>query len=903
MPASSLPYVPRLPPDILRRGELLSRLDGPAALVVVRGHGGTGKTTLLAQWAREAREQRGETVVWLEAGEGTRTRTGFWLRVLGRMHAQQLFSDSSLHREMATIADHPDAIVATMRRTLDMLDKPLTLVLDDVGSPQPGSFWDQVCTDLIEVLRVVPRFRCIAAGRFWTELNGPASRRAVSMDQLTDDDLVLSEDEVRTAVSMFAPDLPGHLLTKLRKSALLDNPSSRRFSVLRFSLDALSQSPLMKSDSSEISLEALLIDAARRAMHGHFRDPALREFMLVTAQSPLVDEELAGHLTGREDSQEMLAELERLGAGQWEESRNGAAPVFRYTEHLQAAAALEYQPRSLKRRREVDLTIAHWLVEVRGENLAAFEKAIQAEGLAYAEKLLMRLYPLPEDDASHITSLLSRFPIARLRAFPVLTLWMGAAAYENTQTRHRAAEFFRASVLAVETPGPRSTAVERALQEGVVSVARRLLGQHGEMRELALKALPVLAAAVEDVARDRSLDSMMMAAIDQCAMSLFYAEEYHRALEARMVQIHFADSLSLSHQRNVALSNIALIEVIRGEFVSARTALARIDHSSWPENWVNSYADAPERIARAWIALSDGNSEDALACVEKIHAYEETTEHWDLIGGVRALALATSGRAHEALERTRRLRAKRSNELTLPSSRRRLEALEGVLALATGTVPQRDEIPSDDHRSAIASALAALRAVAEQRHEDAVAFLAEGELAVRTTLQRMIAAVIELVVASQRDSGIDLATRAQRISAIIAESDVRWPLVLAPASTRTAVLDSLEERDLSSVRAALESAFTLQPPLLGDELLRERRPFAPLTPRERAVLGALAETSNRRAIALRLHVSENTVKSQLRSLYSKLGAGTREEALTSALEMGLLYDYTAASAAHLEQSK
>src|SRR5690606_6836486 len=139
---------------ILRRGDLLARLDGPAALVVVRSHGGSGKTTLLAQWAREAHEQRGESVVWLEADEGTRTRTGFWLRVLGRMHALRLLTDAVLYREMTTIAEQPGSVVATVSRILESQQTPVTLLLDDVGRPQPGSYWDQVCLDLIEVLRL-----------------------------------------------------------------------------------------------------------------------------------------------------------------------------------------------------------------------------------------------------------------------------------------------------------------------------------------------------------------------------------------------------------------------------------------------------------------------------------------------------------------------------------------------------------------------------------------------------------------------------------------------------------------------------------------------------------------------------------------------------------------------------
>ncbi len=54
------------------------------------------------------------------------------------------------------------------------------------------------------------------------------------------------------------------------------------------------------------------------------------------------------------------------------------------------------------------------------------------------------------------------------------------------------------------------------------------------------------------------------------------------------------------------------------------------------------------------------------------------------------------------------------------------------------------------------------------------------------------------------------------------------------------------------------------------------------------MLDALAATSSRQAIAASLFVSVNTVKTQLSSVYQKLGSSTREEALRNAREHQLL---------------
>jgi DNA-binding NarL/FixJ family response regulator len=61
-----------------------------------------------------------------------------------------------------------------------------------------------------------------------------------------------------------------------------------------------------------------------------------------------------------------------------------------------------------------------------------------------------------------------------------------------------------------------------------------------------------------------------------------------------------------------------------------------------------------------------------------------------------------------------------------------------------------------------------------------------------------------------------------------------------------------------------------------------------LSPREREVLGELARGSTYADIAATLFVSENTVKTHVSSLYSKLGVSKRSEALAVARSHHLL---------------
>lgn len=90
---------------------------------------------------------------------------------------------------------------------------------------------------------------------------------------------------------------------------------------------------------------------------------------------------------------------------------------------------------------------------------------------------------------------------------------------------------------------------------------------------------------------------------------------------------------------------------------------------------------------------------------------------------------------------------------------------------------------------------------------------------------------------------------------------------------------------VEAIRAVAAGSTVLEPSLL-DALLG--RPTTQLTSRELAVLQLLVEGMHNKEIATRLRISARTVERHLDSIYAKLGAGSRTDAVVRAISARLV---------------
>ncbi len=101
--------------------------------------------------------------------------------------------------------------------------------------------------------------------------------------------------------------------------------------------------------------------------------------------------------------------------------------------------------------------------------------------------------------------------------------------------------------------------------------------------------------------------------------------------------------------------------------------------------------------------------------------------------------------------------------------------------------------------------------------------------------------------------------------------------------------DAPAEDVISAARHAAVSprAFTAND--LAGAMQRRLTPSGPqLSPREREVLGLLADGLGVAAISKQLFISESTTKTHISKVYEKLGAANRAQALMTAMRLGLI---------------
>lgn len=135
------------------------------------------------------------------------------------------------------------------------------------------------------------------------------------------------------------------------------------------------------------------------------------------------------------------------------------------------------------------------------------------------------------------------------------------------------------------------------------------------------------------------------------------------------------------------------------------------------------------------------------------------------------------------------------------------------------------------------------------------------------------------------------------IVALVDEPDANWTSRALRVGVRALLArESSAEEIHSAIQAASTGMVLLDPEIVTDLVTRRRTDRAEsalegveeLTPREIEVLRMMAEGLGNKEIAVRLGISDHTVKFHISSILAKVGASSRTEAVTLGIRMGLI---------------
>ncbi|QMU97650.1 helix-turn-helix transcriptional regulator [Microbacterium esteraromaticum] len=503
---------------------------------------------------------------------------------------------------------------------------------------------------------------------------------------------------------------------------------------------------------------------------------------------------------------------------------------------------------------------------------AAFLDAI-AEGDPRAAEAAARLawFELAGRCATPTGEALRRLDDASLEESPLLSMLAGLCELEAGRESEGALLRIARAVEAAQDDRRGVMAIDRAL---ILSAESARHQRHGRLDEANDVARAALAHAREATTRLRSVPLSDL--FTQIGVALHYTGEVDLALEA----FSAGQAVAPTTPGPVDATEIAGLAAVFAYEGDIALAARYLDHARaagagralTPAGAVNDW------VAASMIELERFDGDGVLARLESIDT-EVPFEQRLALDIVAAMARMVSGdpaTALAGLEAQMRSIELHSGRSVPPSS---VAFTRSMLQLSLGNVRVASAIVESDFAVGPTREVARARIELVRGHPGSafrrLAELSTDPLPLRTAAE---ASAIETAALLRRRGSTRADAAIDYLGALLLRTGLRMPLAFLPHADFDRVVAGLHAAGHGALLAGLPARSVL-PDLVSAEAL---------TARERTVLSALMDSGSAADIARQLYVSPNTVKSQLRSIYRKLGAASRQEAIMIAVERQLL---------------
>jgi LuxR family transcriptional regulator, maltose regulon positive regulatory protein len=878
--------VPPAAPHLVERRRLLDALDGGIAekLVLLSAPAGSGKTALLSSWVA-TRELPGAPC-WLSLDADDNDASQLAADLLSALRSSgAVRRGSALERLTPPAEVRSDYFLPLLVNALSELRAPIVMVLDDIHELRSA----QATAMVAFLVRHVPeQCRLVLSGRADPPLPIERLRMRGELTELRSRELAFDRGETAELCGRLELGLPAAdvdslwartdgwaAALRLAAVSLRGHPHPGRFLADFLGSD--------RAVADYLVAEVLMRVSADQ-----------RGFMLRTSIVDSVDPELADALCGR-PGQGAAALLELVRAGVPLEVLSDAdghrRDSYRYHPLLRELLRVHLRHAHPGEVQELHRRAARWY-QAEGHTTAAIRHALSGADWEHAGALIAGNW-LELFLSGRAASM--RRPMAELPSEVLGRDQRLAAAFAGSRLQDgdmRGAE--RHLALARGARSELSAHEREQLEPMLAAVAlhRARLRVHLADAERHARKLSRLARTA-GVPRGGALQCFALASL---AATRLWAGDPDGAEPA----LHETLALAAENGHELitldCLGQLALVCLLRGELTRAEELSTAATVLAERHGWCDGPAVAGAYLAAGAGAYQRGEFERAEGLLSQAATAARTAEapapH--AVGMLQALALAAagSGSAARGALKLRAIRASLEAGGALPDYvPAALELAELRVLAAAG---ERDQ-------------LQAMLAAPEHDPDGAELLVrrASIELAANELTQAAASLARVFARAEEEPRGAHPATLVEAWLASALVEDARGE----PTAARDALERALELAEAepflqaflsggSAVRELLErhaSVGTAHPALLEVLLdyVGQRRPDVetlaePLTEREMRILRYLPTMLSNAEIGAEIFVSLNTVKTHLRSIYRKLGAGGRADAVERARRVGLL---------------
>ncbi len=843
--------VPREPTDplVMHRQRVTDLLEqaANAPLLIVRGPVLCGKSVGLQHWSNSTTK----SLLWLHLSVDEQQPEQFWAKVQMAI---------LIRLGLQIPLDH-DAVHGSPARLLAALvhgAAPFTLIIEDyhwvIPEYRPG-----VETELLELLDYAPEISVVVVARSPLSIEPLRLTSRVEMSLVDRADLAFDAHEAKayhagTVLEIASADVNEQLLG----SPVLHKAAHR--------VATESQTPTVPLLEDVVERVSEVLHSEIAAIHGEWISPSTEAFMAATLPLQEFDLPLAQAVAPGIDVLEAIRELSESGLLWTETTPTSTLHSYRTFIAKAFSTIVEEQLAATRSRTLSTAAVAEFK---RRRYFPAFAYAVANADYRLASSMLVcsGLDPMYQG-GQKFASVMSKIPQTQIIRYPLLCLAAGVTNVAHRRTRFKAMEYFALALASGKLQGKSLPAEENLALNLAQSVALRMTGQFklaAARSRRSLKDLAELPLTTHD-----DLGLFKSHALGHWGLSLLFTADFTAATKALHQGAALGGQFKVPQAAFFALSLLAYRYALDGDLTTAADYAASAKAAQPDMPAVELYQLTPLAMALALIELGRLNPDGAAEHLAPVISETATSEFWGQLRVIESRIELLRGHAGIALGRLD-LALLGRNELPAlnPVDAVELDSMQAELLMAagnaTGALAALARLPAKSPARTVARARMSLGMC--QYGE--VLELLGGTLKFTTVRQALEAQVLLTVARLALQPAEVVRPDIERISSSIATLGNHWPLAM--------LSDTELELLLSSARKL--GVPWPQPPAPLRGLLPPSLSLIALTPREQSILATLADTGDRAEIARTHSVSLNTVKSQLRTLYKKLGVTSREEAL------------------------